>query len=251
MKLLEIKNLTKRYGYKVAVDNLTLTVESGDIYGFIGHNGAGKSTCIKAVCGIHSFEAGDILIDGKSLKTSPTECKKIVAYIPDNPDIYGYLTGRQYVKFVADMFRVDAEKRKNLLNKYSRMFEMESVLDDLVSSYSHGMRQKLVIISSLIHSPKLLVMDEPFVGLDPSATFLMKEVLTEICKDGGAIFFSTHVLDVAEKICNKIAIIKDGKLLADGTTEEVKGEGTLEEKFLELYGTKSIADFENMSVDDL
>lgn len=161
------------------------------------------------------------------------------------------MTGRQYIKFVADMFRVDAGKRKNLLNKYSRMFEMESVLDDLVSSYSHGMRQKLVIISSLIHSPQLLVMDEPFVGLDPSATFLMKEVMAEICKEGGAIFFSTHVLDVAEKICNKIAIIKDGKLLADGTTEEVKGEGALEEKFLELYGTKSIADFENMSVDDL
>lgn len=244
MAMLEIKNLTKKYGDKVAVDNLSLTVEAGDIYGFIGHNGAGKSTTIKAICGIHSFEEGEIYIDGKSVKTDTIACKKITSYIPDNPDIYSYLTGRQYIKFVADMFRVEKEQRNKLIEKYSTMFEMQGVLDDLISSYSHGMRQKIVIIASLIHSPKLLVMDEPFVGLDPSATFLLKEVMTELCNNGGAIFFSTHVLEVAEKICNKVAIIKEGKLLANGSMEEVKGEGSLEDKFLAIYGTKDLSDFD-------
>ncbi|HBJ98288.1 MAG TPA: ABC transporter ATP-binding protein [Clostridiales bacterium] len=242
--MLEIKNLTKKYGDKVAVDNLSLNVEAGDIYGFIGHNGAGKSTTIKAICGIHSFEEGEIYIDGKSVKTDTIACKKITAYIPDNPDIYSYLTGRQYIKFVADMFRVEKNQRNKLIEKYSTMFEMQGVLDDLISSYSHGMRQKTVIIASLIHSPKLLVMDEPFVGLDPSATFLLKEVMTELCNNGGAIFFSTHVLEVAEKICNKVAIIKGGKLLANGTMKEVKGEGSLEDKFLAIYGTKDLSDFD-------
>lgn len=244
MAMLEIKNLTKKYGDKVAVDDLSLTVEAGDIYGFIGHNGAGKSTTIKAICGIHSFEEGEIYIDGKSVKADAIGCKRITSYIPDNPDIYSYLTGRQYIKFVADMFRVEKNQRNKLIEKYSTMFEMQGVLDDLISSYSHGMRQKIVIIASLIHSPKLLVMDEPFVGLDPSSTFLLKEIMTELCNNGGAIFFSTHVLEVAEKICNKVAIIKEGKLLANGSMEEVKGEGSLEDKFLSIYGTKDLSDFD-------
>lgn len=237
--VLEIKNFKKVYGgTKVAVDNLSLEIEPGDIYGFIGHNGAGKSTTLKAVCGVLDFEDGEILIDGKSIKTNPLECKKNMAFIPDNPDIYSHLTGIQYLNFISDIYRISTEERKTLIEKYAKTFEIYDNLNDLISSYSHGMKQKLVIISALIHKPKLMVMDEPFVGLDPRASFLLKEIMKEICDNGGAIFFSTHVLDVAEKLCNKIAIIKAGKLVVSGETEKVVGDKSLEDTFLELYGNE-------------
>lgn len=237
--VLEIKNFKKVYGgTKVAVDNLSLEIEPGDIYGFIGHNGAGKSTTLKAVCGVLDFEDGEILIDGKSIKTNPLECKKNMAFIPDNPDIYSHLTGIQYLNFISDIYRISKEERKALIEKYAKTFEIYDNLNDLISSYSHGMKQKLVIISALIHKPKLMVMDEPFVGLDPRASFLLKEIMKEICDNGGAIFFSTHVLDVAEKLCNKIAIIKAGKLVVSGETEKVVGDKSLEDTFLELYGNE-------------
>lgn len=219
----------------MAVDDLSLTVEAGDIYGFIGHNGAGKSTTIKAVCGVLDFESGEILIDGHSVKSEPLFCKQITAFIPDNPDIYSHLTGIQYLNFIGDVFGVEKSERAQLIEKYAAIFEISKDLGDLISSYSHGMRQKLVIISALIHKPKLIVMDEPFVGLDPKATHSMKEIMNEICAAGGAIFFSTHVLEVAEKLCNKIAIIKGGKLVGNGLTSEVIGDNSLEETFLELY----------------
>ncbi len=231
--MLEIKNLTKTYkGGKVAVDDLSLKVEKGDVYGFIGHNGAGKSTTIKSIVGVLSFESGDILIDGNSVLKEPIKCKKITAYIPDNPDLYDHLTGIQYLNFVGDVYQVDQAERTEFIKKFSEMFEIESVLGDLISSYSHGMRQKLAITTAFMHKPKLIVMDEPFVGLDPKASFLLKQEMANLCKEGGAIFFSTHVLDVAQKLCNKIAIIKDGKLVLSGETKDVIGNSSLEDVFL-------------------
>lgn len=232
--MLQIKNLTKKYGDKVAVNHLNLTVESGDIYGFIGHNGAGKTTSIKAVTGINNFDEGEILIDGKSIQSQPIECKKMMAYIPDNPDLYEHLTGIQYLNFIADIYQVDSEKRFQFIDKYSTQFEIKQNLGDLISSYSHGMKQKLAIISALVHQPKLLILDEPFVGLDPKASLTLKNIMHELCLEGTAIFFSTHVLEVAEKLCNKVAIIKGGELLACGDMEEVKGNSSLENVFMEL-----------------
>jgi len=232
--MLRIEHLTKKYGEKVAVDDLTLHIRSGEIYGFIGHNGAGKTTTLKSVVGILNFDAGEIFIDGKSIKNEPIECKKEIAYIPDNPDIYDFMTGSKYLNFIADIFGVDKAKRGELIGKYAEMFELTSALPNPIASYSHGMKQKLVVISALIHDPKLIVMDEPFVGLDPKAAHILKELMRDICNRGGAIFFSTHVLEVAEKLCDKVAIIKDGKLIRSGTMEEVKGDESLEAVFLEL-----------------
>ena len=232
--MLEIKNYSKSYGEgKKAVDDISLTVESGDIYGFIGHNGAGKSTTIRAVVGVLDFTEGEIFIDGHSVKDEPMECKKITAYIPDNPDLYENLTGIQYLNFVADVFNIDASEREARIKKYADLFEITDALGDMINSYSHGMKQKVAIISALIHNPRLLVLDEPFVGLDPKATFTLKEIMHEMCEQGTAIFFSTHVLDVAEKLCNKVAIIKHGKIIAAGTMEELTEGHSLEETFLE------------------
>ena len=214
------------------MDNLCLTVEAGDIYGFIGHNGAGKSTTIKSIVGVLDFDGGDIFIDGHSVKTEPLACKKITAYIPDNPDIYEHLTGIQYLNFVGDIFDVGKNDRYARIEKYADLFEIKEALGDLVSSYSHGMKQKLALIGALIHSPKLLVLDEPFVGLDPKASFAVKNVMREMCEGGSAVFFSTHVLEVAEKLCNKVAIIKGGKLEIAGRTEDVVGGSSLENVFL-------------------
>ena len=216
-----------------STDNVTLTVEAGDIFGFIGHNGAGKSTTIRAVVGVLDFTEGEILIDGHSVKTEPIECKKVTAYIPDNPDLYENLTGIQYLNFVADVFGIGAQEREEVIKKYADAFEITDSLGDLISSYSHGMKQKVAIISALIHSPKLLVLDEPFVGLDPKAAFKLKEIMHEMCAKGTAIFFSTHVLDVAEKLCNKVAIIKQGRIIDVGTMEELTEGHSLEEVFLE------------------
>lgn len=238
-KILEIKNYTKVYGEgKKAADNVSLTVESGDIYGFIGHNGAGKSTTIRAVVGVLDFTEGEILIDGHSVKKEPMECKKITAYIPDNPDLYENLTGIQYLNFIADIFEISAGEREESIKKYADIFELTESLGDLISSYSHGMKQKLAIISALIHNPKLMVLDEPFVGLDPKASFILKGIMHSMCEKGTAIFFSTHVLDVAEKLCNKVAIIKQGKIIASGTMEELTEGHSLEETFLEAESEK-------------
>lgn len=233
--ILEIKDYTKKYSEdKVAADHVTLTVESGDIYGFIGHNGAGKSTTIRAVVGVLDFLEGEIYIDGHSVKTEPIECKKITAYIPDDPDLYENMTGIQYLNFIADIFEISSDEREKSIKQYGDMLELTEALGDLISSYSHGMKQKLAIISALIHKPKLIVMDEPFVGLDPSASYKLKQVMRQMCEKGTAIFFSTHVLDVAEKLCNKIAIIRHGKIIASGTIEELTGGRSLEEVFLEV-----------------
>ena len=234
--MLTIQNLTKHYkGSNKGVTNLTLEIEAGDIYGFIGHNGAGKTTTIKCIAGIHSFEEGEILVDGLSVKTDTLACKQRIAYIPDNPDLYEYMTGIQYLNFIADIFRVSATEREERIQKYADAFEITASLGDLISSYSHGMKQKLAIISALVHEPKLLILDEPFVGLDPKASVILKEQMHQICEKGGAIFFSTHVLDVAEKLCNKIAIIKDGTLIASGEMRELVGEGhSLEDIFMEV-----------------
>lgn len=232
--MLKIQNLTKIYGEKKAVDNLSLHIEPGEIYGFIGHNGAGKTTTIKSCCGILQFETGNIFVDGVSIRSSPLECKKKIAYIPDNPDIYEFMTGIQYLNFIADVFDVDVTKRKNRIYQYSEIFELTSDLSQPISEYSHGMKQKLAIIGALVHEPKLIIMDEPFVGLDPKASYLLKEIMRDMCESGSAIFFSTHVLDVAEKICDKVAIIKDGKLIKSGSMAQVKGDISLEEVFLEL-----------------
>lgn len=235
--ILEIKNYTKSYGGgKKAADNVSLTVMSGDIYGFIGHNGAGKSTTIRAVVGVLDFTEGDIFIDGHSVKTESMECKKVTAYIPDNPDLYENLTGIQYLNFISDVFDIDEKTREERIKKYADMFEITNALGDQIGSYSHGMKQKIAIISALIHEPKLLVLDEPFVGLDPKASFTLKEVMKQMCERGTAIFFSTHVLDVAEKLCNKVAIIKQGKIISTGTMEEITEGNTLEEAFLESEG---------------
>ena len=233
--MLEIRHFSKSYGNnKLAADDVNITVESGDIYGFIGHNGAGKSTTIRAAVGVLDFTDGDIYIDGHSVKDEPMECKRVTAYIPDNPDLYENLTGIQYLNFIADVFEISANDREERVKKYADAFEITDSLGDVINSYSHGMKQKLAIISALIHEPKLLVLDEPFVGLDPKATFTLKEIMHEMCENGTAIFFSTHVLDVAEKLCNKVAIIKQGKIIAAGTMEELTEGHSLEEAFLEV-----------------
>ena len=234
--MLQIKNLTKRYGDKLAVDNLSLHIMPGEIYGFIGHNGAGKTTTIKACTGILNFEEGDILIDGVSIKEKPLECKKQMAYIPDNPDMYDFMTGIGYLNFIADIFDVPEEVRDELIDKYADSFEIKDNLGQLISEYSHGMKQKLAIISARIHEPKLVIMDEPFVGLDPKASHILKQMMRKMCDDGGAIFFSTHVLEVAEKLCDKVAIIKGGRLVKAGIMEQVKGDESLESVFLDLEG---------------
>lgn len=233
--MLEIRNLTKVYkGGKKAVSNLNLSVEAGDIYGFIGHNGAGKTTTIKCIVGIHDFDEGEILVNHISVKENPLECKKITAYIPDNPDLYEYLTGIQYLNFIADIFDVPVKEREERIQKEADAFAITAALGDLISSYSHGMKQKLAIIGALIHRPKLLILDEPFVGLDPEASLVLKNKMHELCKEGSAIFFSTHVLDVAEKLCNKVAIIRKGEIIAAGNMEEITQKGSLESVFMEV-----------------
>ena len=234
--MLSIVNFSKTYkGTKKAVDNLNLEVKAGDIYGFIGHNGAGKSTTLKAIAGVLNFEEGDILIEGHSIKSDPIVCKQMIAFIPDNPDLYEHLTGFQYLNFISDIFGVPYDLRMQLIQKYADIFEINRNLGDIISSYSHGMKQKLALISALIHAPKLMIMDEPFVGLDPKAAHSIKEIMKELCQNGCAILFSTHVLEVAEKICNKIAIIKNGKLIESGDTKDVVKNSNLESVFLELY----------------
>jgi hypothetical protein len=234
--MLKIENLTKQYDEKKAVDDLSLHICPGEIYGFIGHNGAGKTTTLKACAGILQFDAGEIMIDGISIKNEPLACKKEIAYIPDNPDIYEFMSGIQFLNFVADIFAVSAKDRKERIHKYADAFELTAELGQPISAYSHGMKQKLAIISAWIHEPKLIMMDEPFVGLDPKASHLLKEMMRETCNRGNAIFFSTHVLEVAEKLCDKVAIIKQGRLVKSGTMEDVKGDDSLEEVFLELEG---------------
>lgn len=232
--MLKIEHLTKTYGEKKAVDDLTLHIAPGEIYGFIGHNGAGKTTTLKSVVGILQFDKGEILINGKSIRTAPLDCKRDIAYIPDNPDLYDYMSGIKYLNFIADIFGVSATDRKERIRKYSELFELTADLAQPIAAYSHGMKQKLAIIAAWLHSPKLIIMDEPFVGLDPKASHLLKGMMREVCDEGGAIFFSTHVLEVAEKLCDKVAIIKGGRLVRSGTMEEVKGDDSLEEVFLEL-----------------
>ncbi|MBS6560787.1 MAG: ABC transporter ATP-binding protein [Clostridiales bacterium] len=232
--MLKIEHLTKSYGEKKAVDDLSLHIEKGRIYGFIGHNGAGKTTTLKSIVGILKLEEGEIYVDGKSIKQEPMACKSIIAYIPDNPDLYEYLTGVKYLNFIADVYQVSQEERKERIKKYGDLFELTESLGQPISSYSHGMKQKLAIISAFIHKPKLMIMDEPFVGLDPKATHLLKGLMRELCDEGGAIFFSTHVLEVAEKLCDDVAIIKSGKLVTAGKTEDVVGNESLEDVFLEL-----------------
>ena len=233
--MLQIKKLTKTYkGGKKAVSDLNLTVEAGDIYGFIGHNGAGKTTTIKCIVGIHDFDEGEILVNHMSVKANPLQCKSVMAYIPDNPDLYEYLTGIQYLNFIADIFHVSAEEREKRIREEADAFEITAALGDLISSYSHGMKQKLAIIGALLHRPKLLILDEPFVGLDPKAALVLKNKMHELCKEGSAIFFSTHVLDVAEKLCNKVAIIRGGQLIASGNMEELTQNSSLESVFMEV-----------------
>ncbi len=232
--MLSIENLTKSYGEKKAVDDLSLHIKPGEIYGFIGHNGAGKTTTLRSVAGILNFDGGEIRIGGHSVRTEPLACKRITAYIPDNPDLYDYMTGTKYLNFIADIFGVPADERAERIRKYAELFELSGNLAQPIASYSHGMKQKLALIAAWIHEPKLILMDEPFVGLDPKASHLLKGMMRELCDRGGAIFFSTHVLEVAEKLCDKVAIIKQGKLIRSGTMEEVRGDDSLEEVFLEL-----------------
>ena len=234
--MLNIEHLTKTYGEKKAVDDLNLHIRPGEIYGFIGHNGAGKTTTLKSVAGILQFDAGEIYISGESVREKPLECKRKIAYIPDNPDLYEYMTGIKYLNFIADIFGVDAALRRERIRRYADAFELTSDLAQPIAAYSHGMKQKLAIIAAWLHEPQLILMDEPFVGLDPKAAHLLKGMMREICDRGGAIFFSTHVLEVAEKLCDKVAIIKGGRLIRSGTMEKVKGDDSLEEVFLELEG---------------
>ena len=234
--MLKIEHLTKIYGEKKAVDDLSLHIRPGEIYGFIGHNGAGKTTTLKSIAGILRFDEGEITIDGTSVKNDPLACKKKLAYIPDNPDLYEFMTGIKYLNFISDIFGVSADDRQARIRKYADLFELTNDLAQPIASYSHGMKQKLAIISAWVHEPRLIIMDEPFVGLDPKASHLLKGMMRELCDRGGAIFFSTHVLEVAEKLCDKVAIIKAGKLIRSGTMEEVKGDDSLEEVFLELEG---------------
>ena len=234
--MLKIEHLTKIYGDKKAVDDLSLHISPGEIYGFIGHNGAGKTTTLKSAVGILQFDEGTITICGNSITEDPLKCKRDLAYIPDNPDLYDYMSGVKFLNFIADVFAVPTAQRRERIDKYAELFEIKGSLGDSIQSYSHGMKQKLAIISALIHSPELVILDEPFVGLDPKSAFTLKQIMREICDNGGAIFFSTHVLEVAEKLCDKIAIIKNGKLIRSGTMEEVKGDSSLESVFLELEG---------------
>ena len=234
--MLKITHLTKTFGEKKAVDDLSLEIAPGEIYGFIGHNGAGKTTTLKSVVGIQQFDAGEITIGGISLKKDPLACKRQLAYIPDNPDLYDFMTGIKYLNFIADIFGVSASDRQERIRNYADLFELTDDLAQPIAAYSHGMKQKLAILSAWIHTPKLIIMDEPFVGLDPKASHLLKGMMREVCDGGGAIFFSTHVLEVAEKLCDKVAIIKAGKLIRSGTMEEVKGDDSLEDVFLELEG---------------
>ncbi len=234
--MLKIEHLRKVYGSKVAVDDLSLHIQRGEIYGFIGHNGAGKTTTIKACCGILTPDAGSIEINGRSIFSDPVGCKRELAYIPDNPDLYNYMTGLQYLGFIADIFGIDKSERAQRIERYADIFGIKGDLPQSISSYSHGMKQKLAVIAALIHEPKLIIMDEPFVGLDPSATHQLKLIMRGICDRGGAIFFSTHVLEVAEKLCDKVAIIKNGVLIRSGTMDEVRGDSSLEDVFLELEG---------------
>ena len=233
--MIEIKNVTKTYnGEKKAVDDISFTVNDGEIFAFIGHNGAGKTTTIKSIVGILDFEQGDILINGKSIKKQPIECKKEMAYVPDNPDLYENMKAIDFINFICDMYEVDKAERKERIEKYSKMFEMEDSLNDEISSFSHGIKQKVALISALAHNPKILIMDEPFVGLDPKAVFDMKEIMKQMCKEGKTIFFSTHILEVAEKLCSRVAIIKQGKIVKVGKMSEIKGDESLEQVFLEL-----------------
>ena len=234
--MLKIAHLTKTFGEKKAVDDLSLEIAPGEIYGFIGHNGAGKTTTLKSVVGIQQFDAGEITIGGISLKKDPLACKRQLAYIPDNPDLYDFMTGIKYLNFIADIFGVSASDRQERIRNYADLFELTDDLAQPIAAYSHGMKQKLAILSAWIHDPKLIIMDEPFVGLDPKASHLLKGMMREVCDGGGAIFFSTDVLEVAEKLCDKVAIIKAGKLIRSGTMEEVKGDDSLEDVFLELEG---------------
>ncbi len=234
--MLKIEHLTKIYGDKKAVDDLSLHIAPGEIYGFIGHNGAGKTTTIKACCGILQADSGKIYIDGTSVQENPLAAKAKIAYIPDNPDLYEFMTGIQFLNFIGDIFSVKPQTRQERIRKYADLFEITDDLAQPISAYSHGMKQKLAVISALLHEPKLLIMDEPFVGLDPKASHILKDLMRELCNNGGAIFFSTHVLEVAEKLCDKVAIIKNGKLIKSGTMEEVKGDASLENVFLELEG---------------
>lgn len=234
--MLNIEHLTKVYGEKKAVDDLSLHIAPGEIYGFIGHNGAGKTTTLKSVAGILQFDNGEIRVNGLSVKDDPIGCKKQIAYIPDNPDMYEFMTGIKYLNFIADIFGVSASDRKERIGKYAEMFGLTNDLGQSIAAYSHGMKQKLAIVSAWIHNPRLIIMDEPFVGLDPKAAHLLKGMMRQVCDDGGAIFFSTHVLEVAEKLCDKVAIIKNGQLIRSGTMEQVKGDDSLEQVFLELEG---------------
>ena len=232
--MIEIKNVTKKYGDKKAVDNVSFKVNDGDIFAFIGHNGAGKTTLIKAMVGIHDFDEGDILIDGMSIKDDPVSCKKLMAFVPDNPETYEHMKAIDYINFICDMYDIDSKTREENIKKYSKMFDMEDKLNDTIDSYSHGMKQKIVLISALSHNPKILIMDEPFVGLDPKAVFDIKEVLNEMVKEKKIVFYSTHILDVAEKLCSRVAIIKNGKLVKSGSMKDIKGDKSLEKVFLEL-----------------
>ena len=232
--MIEIKNVTKKYGSKKALDDVSFKVNDGDIFAFIGHNGAGKTTLIKAMVGIHDFDEGDIIINGKSIKDDPIACKQIMAFVPDNPETYEHMKAIDYINFICDMYEVDLKTREENIMKYAKLFSMDDKLNDTIDSYSHGMKQKIVLISALAHNPEILIMDEPFVGLDPKAVFDIKEILNEMVKEGKIVFYSTHILDVAEKLCSRVAIIKNGKLVKSGSMKEIKGDKSLEKVFLEL-----------------
>ena len=234
--MIEIKKVTKKYGDKKALNEVSFTVNDGDIFAFIGHNGAGKTTLIKSIVGIHDFDEGDILIDGMSIKEKPLECKRIMAFVPDNPETYEHMKAIDYINFICDMYEVDSKTREENIKKYSKLFGMEDKLNDTIDSYSHGMKQKIVLISALAHNPKILIMDEPFVGLDPKAVFDIKEVLNEMVKEKKIVFYSTHILDVAEKLCSRVAIIKNGEIVKSGSMKEIKGDKSLENVFMELEG---------------
>ena len=232
--MIEIKNVTKKYGKKIAIENINFNINDGEIFAFIGHNGAGKTTLIKAIVGIHDFNEGDIIINGNSIKTNPLACKKEMAYVPDNPLLYENMKAIDYINFICDMYDVDLKTRTDNIDKYAKLFEIEDVLNNPISSFSHGMKQKIALIAALAHNPKILIMDEPFVGLDPKAVFMVKEMMNEMTKEGKIIFFSTHILDVAEKLCSRVAIIKKGKLISVGSMKEIKGDKSLENVFMEL-----------------
>lgn len=234
--MIEIKNVTKKYGDKVALKDVSFNVEDGEIFAFIGHNGAGKTTLIKSIVGIHDFDEGEILINGKSIKEDPISCKKEMAYVPDNPELYENMKAIDFINFICDMYDVSLEERENNINKYAKLFEIENNLNDTINSFSHGMKQKIAVISALAHNPKILIMDEPFVGLDPKAVYDIKEIMNEMIKEGKTIFFSTHILDVAEKLCSRVAIIKNGELIKVGSMKQIKGDKSLEKVFLELEG---------------